>query len=150
MVPVIHVSHLRSPKVKEVKSVAQGKARTYYLLQSHSESKAQALTYIANLPKLTVIPAALPLPLRPSVAQRGMDHPQKGTWPEQIHSLSPVHISLLTGTESVRCGPEGEGSSAHPQSPAAERAGTHAHPAPGAPATDWPPTHGGKSHMPEF
>lgn len=117
MVSVIHASHLRSPKLREVETVTQAKARTYYLLQSHSESKAQALTYIANLPKLTVIPATLPLP---SVAPHGMDHPQKGSWTKQIHSFSLFHISLLTGTESVRCGPGGEGRSAHPQSPTDE------------------------------
>lgn len=48
MVPaVIPLSHLRKPRLREVKSVAQGKARTYYLFQSLTDSKAQTLTYVA-------------------------------------------------------------------------------------------------------
>lgn len=38
------------------------------------------------------------------------------------------------------------GGSAHPQSPAAERAGMHVHSFPVALVTDWPPAHSAKSH----
>lgn len=92
MVPaVIPLSHLRKRRLREVKSVAQGKARTYYLLQSLSDSKAQTLTYVAILPKPTAIPVALGL-------WHGVEYPQVGSRPKQIDPVFSFHISLLTGS----------------------------------------------------
>lgn len=64
--------------------------------------KPRLLTCIAILPKPTVMPAAL---ASASKACRGV------AWiePGQIHSLSPLQFSLLTGTGSVRHGPGGVG-----------------------------------------
>lgn len=103
MVPaVIPLSHLREPRLREVKSVAQGKARTYYLLQSLSDSKAQTLTYVAILPK----PTAIPVALRP-VAWRGI--PSGGQLAKADDSVFSFHISLPTGTGSAGSWESGEG-----------------------------------------
>lgn len=132
MVPaVIPLSHLRKPRLREVKSVAQGKARTYYLPQSLSDSKAQTLTYVAISPK----PTAIPVALRP-VAWRGI--PSGG---QSAKADRPCFfISHLPPHWECRVLGEWRGS-AHPQSLAAEKLGLMCHPRPGAPAT-----HSGKSH----
>lgn len=134
MVPaVIPLSHLREPRLREVKSVAQGKARTYYLLQSLSDSKAQSLTYVAILPK----PTAIPVALRP-VAWRGIPSGGQLAKADRLRFF----ISHLPPHWDRECRVLGEwGGSADPQSLAAEKLGLTYHPPPGAPAT-----HSGKSH----
>lgn len=68
-----------------------------------------------------------------------------GTWPKLIHCLSPFHISLLPGTGSVSYGSGQRGGLPTLSHLQLSELGLE-HPAPGAPAADWPPTHDGESH----
>lgn len=144
---MIPVSHLRDPKLREGTSRAQGKARTFFSLQSHSHSKARALTSVVILRKLRVIPLAQASAPQPPHGRAWHGPPSDGE-PAKADPL-PFSVSCLPPRRDRECEvwSWAEGS-AHPPppSPAAERAGTHAHPAPGAPAADWPPTLGRESH----
>ena len=123
---VVPVSHLRNLNLREVQSVAQGKARTSGLLQSHSDSRAGALTCVVILPKLRVIPLAQASAPKARHGRVWRGPPSDGDLAKA--DPLPFSISHLAPPWDWECELWfwAEGRSAHLQSPAVEGAGTRA------------------------